>query len=430
MIEIRELYKKFKLSSGVCIDSRKLEEKCIFFCLKGDNFDGHTFAADSLIKGASFVVVDNVEYYDASNPCYILVENTLTTLQRLANYHRDQFRIPVIAITGSNGKTTTKELLYAALSTKFKTHATKGNFNNHIGLPLTLLDMPEDTDIAIIEMGASAQGEINFLCNIAQPNYGIITNIGKAHLEGFGSLEGIKRGKGELYKYIRNHDGKLFVNTDLDYLVEMSYGMNIVTYGSDEAFKTYGKIINHHPYISILYNNEHIINTQLVGNYNFYNILVAISVARYFNIESNYITKSIEEYTPTINRSQSMEYAGAKIILDAYNANPSSMLAAINSFEEKPKERSLVLLGDMLELGKDSKSEHQKIIDRFIASDIDQAVFVGQHFYNVGKDQDDKRMKVFISLDDAKQWFESNNWSGWDILIKGSRSLNMEAILT
>jgi UDP-N-acetylmuramoyl-tripeptide--D-alanyl-D-alanine ligase len=429
MKTIDELYHKYKLSSGVCIDSRKLENQNIFFCIKGDSFDGHEFAEESLNKGANFVVVDNKQYFREDDPRYLLVANTLVALQMIANYHRETLNIPLIAITGTNGKTTSKELINTVLSTRFKTHATKGNFNNHIGLPLTILDMEEDTDIAIIEMGASGEHEISFLCDIAQPNYGIITNIGKAHLEGFGSLEGVKRAKGELYSYIRNHKGKLFINDDLDYLKEMSKGVNSVFYGTDHHIKTYGKITKTHPHISVLYNNTNIINTQLAGTYNFPNVMLAVSIGLYFNVEADAIRRAIENYKPEINRSQSIKYKNADVILDAYNANPSSMLAAISSFNEKPKHKGLVILGDMMELGADSHQEHKSLIEYVLNTNIDCIAVVGPLFCKAGEEISSDMIRTFLTFDDVYKWFQKESWNKWDILIKGSRALNMEKLL-
>jgi len=424
-----DLYEKFKVSSGVCIDSRKMKDQCVFFCIKGDSFDGHEFAEDALQKGALLVVIDNDEFYKTDDERYFKVSDTLNALQILANHHRDSLNIPLIAITGTNGKTTTKELVHAVLSSRFNTHATKGNFNNHIGLPLTLLDMKDDIDVAVIEMGASAENEIELLCQIAQPNYGLITNIGKAHLEGFGSLEGVKKAKGELFDYLRENNGKAFVNNDLNYLMEMSEGIYTIKYGKDHLLHTYGKLTENSPYLRVLYDGDNIVNTKMPGDYNFYNIMAAICIGKYFNVPEDAIRRSLEDYEPNINRSQIVEYKGSRVLLDAYNANPSSMKVAIESFYSQSQKGSRILiLGDMFELGKDSNSEHKKILNLLKEKNFKNVALIGKEFKKASKEFD--QFNYFVDYKRLKKWFGSNDWNGFDVLIKGSRAMSLEKLLT
>ncbi len=424
-----DLYEKFKVSSGVCIDSRNMKDQCVFFCIKGDNFDGHEFAEDVLQKGALLVVIDNDEFYKADDERYFKVSDTLNALQILANHHRDSLNIPLIAITGTNGKTTTKELVHAVLSSRFNTHATKGNFNNHIGLPLTLLDMKDDIDVAVIEMGASAEKEIELLCQIAQPNYGLITNIGKAHLEGFGSLEGVKKAKGELFDYLRENNGKAFVNNDLNYLIEMSEGVYTINYGKDHLLHTYGKLTENLPYLRVLYDGDNIVNTKMPGDYNFYNIMAAICIGKYFNVPEDSIRRSLEDYEPNINRSQIVKYKGSRVLLDAYNANPSSMKVAIESFYSQSQKGSRILiLGDMFELGKDSNSEHIKVLSLLKEKNVKNVALIGEEFKKASKEFD--QFKYFVDYKMLKKWFDSNDWNGFDVFIKGSRAMSLEKLLT
>ena len=356
-MKIIELYTLFKLYPKIITDSRCVENNSIFFALKGENFDGNKFAIKALESGAKYAVIDNAKF--KLNDNFILVDNVLKCLQQLASFHREQFVIPLIGITGTNGKTTTKELIHTVLKRKFKTHATKGNFNNHIGVPLTLLEMPLNTEIAIIEMGANHQGEIKELCEIAKPNYGLITNIGKAHLEGFGGFEGVVKAKNELYNFIRNY-GRAFLNSDNKLLSELAENLNSIKYGTKQDSDCFAEILEINPYVKLRWNNIDI-QSNLIGKYNFENILAAICIGNFFNVAHSNIKSAVENYIPQNNRSQIVQTKTNKILLDAYNANPTSMSLAIESFELLKSKTKVVILGDMLELGDESIFEHKEI---------------------------------------------------------------------
>lgn len=359
MTSTEELYKIFLRHPNVITDSRKIEAGCLFFALKGERFNGNSFAADAIEKGAAFAIIDEPEF--AIGEQFILVENVLEALQGMANFHRKQFQIPVIGITGSNGKTTTKELIYEVLSSHYPTHYTMGNFNNHIGLPLTLLKMQKGTEVAVIEMGANHVGEIEFLCKIAEPTHGLITNIGKAHLEGFGGIEGVKKGKSELYRFLEKNDGTAFVNLEELFLEELAKGLEhrIFYKKSDKpnpiAAPAETKLLTTHPFVRVAFLNEFAeileVQSQLSGNYNFNNIMTAITVGRYFKVPSQKIKAAIENYVPSNNRSQVLEKDGNTYILDAYNANPSSMQRSLENFSKMEGQSKIAILGDMLELG-------------------------------------------------------------------------------
>jgi UDP-N-acetylmuramoyl-tripeptide--D-alanyl-D-alanine ligase len=413
------LLKKFLECGKICTDTRNIEEGSMFFCLKGENFDANVFAEEALKKGAKYVVVDNAEY-KTSDKC-ILVKDSLISLQDLANAYRKTFDITVLGITGSNGKTTTKELIAAVLSKKFKIHYTKGNLNNHIGVPLTLLSMPKDTEIAVVEMGANHIGEIAQLCEIAEPNYGIITNIGKAHIEGFGSLEGIIEAKTELYRFINQNAGILFVNSDDELLESQSVGLKRINYQKSETTKPLNSI----PFFSLLWQNEEI-NTNLIGEYNFYNILAACEIGAYFGVAKEDIKDAIENYQPKNQRSQFIETANNKIVMDAYNANPTSMQAALDAFSKMKFENKYLILGDMLELGNISHDEHQKIYNTVQNYGFENAVFVGEEFFKINMDA--KYLK-FKEIDKAIEYFKSNKLKSKSILIKASRGIKLEKVL-
>ena len=329
---LQNIYQHFKACSSVSIDTRKIENDCLFFALKGEHFNGNEFASRALELGAKYCVIDEEAY--AVDDRYILVKDVLKTLQDLATFHRNQLKIPIIALTGSNGKTTTKELINAVLAKKYKTKATFGNLNNHIGVPLTLLGIDENCEIGIIEMGANHPKEIELLCAIAQPDYGLITNFGKAHLEGFGSIEGVIKAKSELYDYLMKHQKTVFVNENDPIQVRqtLNYG-NLYKFGSLTSSTTHLDIIDTQPYVTLKYNDS-VIKSQLAGDYNFNNIAVAIAVGAYFNVDSNEINNAIENYTPTNNRSQILKKGSNQIIMDAYNANPTSMMAALENFQQ------------------------------------------------------------------------------------------------
>jgi len=371
LMKIDELYKLFTQSSGVCIDTRKINNDCLFFALKGENFNGNKFAKNAIENGASFAIIEEEEYQISNK--FILVNSVLETLQKLANHHRKQLNIPIIGITGTNGKTTTKELINIVLSEKYKTTATLGNLNNHIGLPLTLLSIPKDSEMAIIEMGASHRKEIEFLCKIAEPNYGIITNIGTAHIEGFGSYEGVKKTKNELYEYIKSKKGKVFVNQNDKVLQELSKDIERINYGNSDF-----QLLSSSPSVQLKWKKK-LITSQLYGKYNYNNILTAICIGNYFRVPENQIVQAIESYIPSNNRSQIIKIDSNIIYLDAYNANPTSMTAAIDTFAENTAPNKLMILGDMLELGKISQKEHQKIVDKVQKFNL-TTIFVGEAF--------------------------------------------------
>ena len=424
-MNIEEIYKIYLEYPSVQTDTRKLNNGDIYFALKGENFNGNHFVNQAFEKGANYCVVDEIEY-QINDKC-ILVEDVLSCLQALATHHRKQFAIPFIAITGSNGKTTTKELMMAVLSSKYKTYATEGNLNNHIGVPLTILKIKKDAQMAIIEMGANHQKEIAFYCNIALPTHGLINNCGKAHLEGFGGIEGVKKGKGELYDFLKNKDGIIFRNSDLEYLNEMSIGIEKqVTYGEHQANFT-GKSYTENSFlqVSVLTQGlESTIHTQLVGEYNLANVLGAVAVGSTFDIHINDIKKSIEEYSPSNSRSQLMKIGTNTVILDAYNANPTSMVSAINNFSQLDYPNKIIMIGAMMELGDESINEHQKIIELLAQSNWKQVVLVGGNF-NVVKHS-------FIYFENstlAKKWFIESAFQNTAFLIKGSRAFQMEKII-
>jgi UDP-N-acetylmuramoyl-tripeptide--D-alanyl-D-alanine ligase len=425
-VNIPELYKLFLAHPSVQTDTRKLKPGDIFFALKGPNFNGNEFAMKALENGAAYAVVD--EDISGADKRMIRVEDSLLALQELAKYHREQFNIPFIAITGSNGKTTSKELVYTVLSSHFTCYTTQGNLNNHIGVPLTLLSVKKDAQIAVIEMGANHQKEIEAYCRYTQPTHGIITNAGKAHLEGFGGVEGVKKGKGELFDFLRAHNGTAFVYADYDYLAEMSKGIsNIIQYGTHEGLVR-GSITASEPYIHIAVTSGlasvSSIRTQLVGDYNLPNILCAAAVGKYFDVPEEKIRSSLENYTPSNSRSQLVQKGSNSIILDAYNANPTSMKAAIENFSRLQAGRKVLMLGGMMELGKESIEEHKGIIELIRKYNWDKVVLVGGDFARI-----DHGFIFFPTAEEAREWFEQQHFEHTHLLVKGSRSMQMEKIL-
>lgn len=415
----------------VSTDSRNIIPGSIFFALKGASFNGNTYAQEALKKGATFAVVDEEQYAIPEN-C-ILVKDGLTALQNLARDYRQRFHIPVIGLTGSNGKTTTKELIAKTLSKRYQTHFTKGNFNNHIGVPLTLLDLEEKHEVAVIEMGANHQKEIEFLCSIAQPSHGLITNIGKAHLDGFGGIEGVKKGKGELLDYLLENDGTFFYNIGDPNLVELAAKINRkIGYGlkdslQDDFYKI--KLNSAAPFINIDLLDEnykqHSLRTNIQGKYNAENIAAAIATGHYFKVSIDGILDAIGTYIPSNNRSQLVEYKGAKVFKDAYNANPDSMLVSIQSFLKSLKGKKLLILGDMKELGDFSKKAHQDIVDLVQSLEV-QCVLVGEEF---GKVSLPKEILHFEDVKATKSWFDLQDLNGLVILLKGSRGIGLERLL-
>jgi len=426
-MEIKELYQLFLQSAGVTTDTRKIEANQLYFALKGGNFNGNTFSKIALEQGATYSIVDEAEHQ--YNDHCILVEDVLHTLQKLANYHLKQV-LPkaVIGITGSNGKTTTKELVHAVLATTYKTHYTKGNLNNHIGIPLTLLDMEADTEIAVIEMGANHQKEIASYCAYAEPTHGIITNCGKAHLEGFGGLEGVRKGKGELYDYLKVCNGTIFVNSDdvvlLNMLEERAFE-HYISYGKSHTATYYSDILVDNPFLKIHFEDLEI-NSHLFGSYNYSNIMCAIAVGKYFNVSNEAIKAAIEAYNPTNARSQMIAKNGYHLILDAYNANPTSMQHALESFAKSLDKKKIVILGDMFELGADAAREHQYIADLCTQLQLDTIVLVGQEFQ---KTSTPEQVLKFAEVVQAQKWFSQQDFSGAEILLKGSRGMMMEQVI-
>lgn len=412
---------------SVITDSRQIKPGCIFLALKGESFDGNTFALQALENGAQVAVIDNPKY--VKNSQTLLVPDVLETLQKLANEWRKKFKIPIIGITGTNGKTTTKELVREVVAMKYKTHATSGNFNNHIGVPLTLLSMPADSQVAIIEMGANHLNEIAELCEIALPNLGIITNVGKAHLEGFGSFEGIVETKTGLYRSIKSRDGVVFVNSDNNLLILKSGLQRRVTYGQRINADFRGKILDSPSFLRLSYiseNKEWVLQTKLVGNYNFDNVMAAITVGKYLNVADELIKEAIEHYQPSNNRSQWIESANNQIIMDAYNANPSSMNVALENFRSLSANNKVVILGDMLELGEYSEEEHQKVIEMIETMNLAQAILIGPVFKSVCKSSS---IQLFNNSDEAKVWLLNHKISESLILLKGSRGIKLEKVL-
>ncbi len=427
MTTLEKIYSVFIKNQLITTDSRNVEKDSIFFALKGESFNGNKFAIDALNKGAVVAVVDEKEYHTSEKT--ILVDNVLDTLTELAKLHRKNLGIPILAITGSNGKTTTKELIAAVLSKKFKISFTQGNLNNHIGVPLTMLKMNSETELGVVEMGANHPGEIAQLCAIADPDYGIITNIGKAHLEGFGSFEGVKNTKAELYKYIQKKEGTVFYNKDNQLLEELVQGIeNKISFGSRNADLN-GEIIPTPPFVNgkvnfkkgVLY-----LNSNLIGNFNFENILAAACIGNYFGIDPLKIQQAIKDYYPKNNRSQLIEKNGHKIIMDAYNANPTSMQASIKSMLSSVAGQKTFILGDMLELGEYSKQEHQNILEILKELPNVQVILVGKNFSDLANEYP---FLFFDEIDQLCDYLTKHKILNENILIKGSRGIRLEKIL-
>jgi len=426
MEKITQLYKIFKENPKVTTDSRTIVPGSIFFAIKGETFNGNKFAMESLRKGAILAVVDQ-DFHEDDNRLF-RVKNVLKTLQELATFHRQKLGLKILAITGSNGKTTTKELIQRVLLKKFKSHATEGNLNNHIGVPLTLLSLTTDHQIAVIEMGANHPGEIAVLSEIAQPDYGIITNVGKAHLEGFGSFEGVVKAKTELYSYLRKSNGKVFINSDNDRLLKAAQGISSYSYGSMNA-DCVGKIIGIHPYIALEcdINGQTIpIQTKLIGKYNFENVMAAVGIGSYFKISPVDIKEAIESYEPSNNRSQIIQTPNNTVILDAYNANPSSMVAAVENFAESNFTNKVLILGDMAELGIDSEKEHLGLIESLQYANIQETILVGPIFHKVSKN---KFFTSFDSIDHLAEHIKTHPLKNCTILLKASRKMQLEKIV-
>ena len=423
-MSIIDLYDLFIHNPQITTDSRNCPKGSIFFALKGDKFDGNQYAGKALASGCVYAVIDNPDYYIGERT--ILVDNVLKTLQQLAHHHRKVRGLPIIGITGTNGKTTTKELLAAVLSTKFNLLYTEGNFNNHIGVPLTLLRLTHDHEMAVIEMGASHPGDIKELVDIVHPNYGIITNVGRAHLEGFGSFEGVIRTKGELYDYIRRSKGKIFIKKENEYLQSIAKGIEQITYGNgDDAFAS-GQVVSCDPFLVFNWKQQgklHTVETHMIGSYNLDNVLAAVAVGRFFKIPAERISRAIAAYEPTNNRSQFKKTENNELIIDAYNANPSSMKVALDNFITMPVQPKAIILGDMRELGPTSDELHAEVVEQIKKGQFDKVFLCGEHFSKVGKE-----FSPFATTEAMVEELRKQPLKGYHILIKGSHSMGLEKL--
>ena len=426
-MKLETVYSYFLESTGICTDTRKIEKGCLFVALRGDNFNGNKFTQQALDKGAFKVIIDDISQHKNTGET-ILCKNSLTLLQKLATYHRQELNVPMIALTGSNGKTTTKEIINAVLSKKFKTTATQGNLNNHIGVPLTLLSMTKETQIGIVEMGANHKKEIEALCEIAQPNFGYITNFGKAHIEGFGSIEGVIEGKSELYKYISKEKGTLFFNAD-DPIQNKLLGNYPSKVGFSQTKKNFYtlKQIDANPYVALQAAQTNI-TSNLIGAYNFTNISAGVLIGDFFDIPLNDIKQAIEEYLPTNNRSQLITKGSTQIILDAYNANPTSMMAALQHFNTIKTASKMVFLGDMFELGETAQEEHQDIVDYLSNTNIDEVHLIGSYFSKTKLQV--KNCHQYKTFEALKSAFKNTIPKDTTVLIKASRGMALERIVT
>ena len=424
-MNIQDIHNLFLQCKSVSIDTRKIEKDSMFFAIKGENFDANTFAVKALELGALFVVVDNASYVIDERT--ILVENSLESLQALAKFHRAYLKLPIIALTGSNGKTTTKELINVVIAKKYKTKATVGNLNNHIGVPLTLLSFTKDTEIGIVEMGANHKKEIEFLCEIAQPDFGYITNFGKAHLEGFGGVEGVIQGKSEMYEYLAKNDKLVFVNLEDPIQIEKSTGIKSFTFGINNTNADLQiNSIKANPFVVIDYDNFSV-ESHLIGLYNANNINAAIAIGYYFKVEEEDMKQAIETYIPENNRSQLLRIDSNQIILDAYNANPSSMAVAITNFLQLENENKVMILGDMFELGDESSQEHKLIVDSLLNQNESECYLIGKSFYEHKVDKDN--IQFFETFDAFVVFLKTRHFSENTILVKGSRGMALERTL-
>ena len=422
---IAEIHRLFLKCCSISTDTRNIENNCMFVALKGENFDANTFAEEALAKGAKYVIVDNPTY--ATSDKTIFVVDSLTALQQLATYHREYLKIPIVALTGSNGKTTTKELIQVVLAKKFKTKATKGNLNNHIGVPLTLLSFSKETEIGIVEMGANHQKEIEFLCEIAKPDYGYITNFGKAHLEGFGGIEGVIKGKSEMYTYLKANSKTVFVNLDDAIQNDKTIDFNRITFSQkDTSANVFINEISANPFVKIKTLTTEI-NSHLIGLYNTNNINVAITIGNYFGVSTSDIKEAIESYIPENNRSQLINKDSYEIILDAYNANPSSMKVALENFIQLDKTNKIAILGDMYELGEESLAEHKYIVDFLTKNSSFECYFIGKYFFE--NKSENSNFHFYESFEMFSNSLRNTNWKDKTILIKGSRGMALERTL-
>lgn len=423
-MKIDQLHDLFIKSEGASIDTRKISPGSIFFALKGENFNANEFAAEALNKGAAYAVID--EDLQDGNDKLVRVENVLETLQELASYHRRYLKVPILALTGSNGKTTTKELFNAVLSKKFKTVATTGNLNNHIGVPLTLLSMTTETELGIVEMGANHRKEIQFLCNIAQPDYGYITNFGKAHLEGFGGVEGVIKGKKELYDFLKNNEKLLFLNLDDPLQKQETTYRKTFTFSSLEKADIQLGYYQEDSYAGIEVEGEKICG-NLTGKYNGTNMAAAYAVGRFFKVPQEDIIDALKTYLPQNNRSQIILKDNRRIILDAYNANPSSMAAALENLSRMEGSPKIAILGDMFELGSEAAAEHQQLIEDYEDSQVNKVYVIGSNFFRTNSSS--KKVRKFETFEEFRSWFQPSEFNAGTILIKGSRGMALERVM-
>jgi UDP-N-acetylmuramoyl-tripeptide--D-alanyl-D-alanine ligase len=432
MISLTELYQKYKECTGVSTDTRKIEANSIFFALKGPNFDANAFAEQALEKGAKYAVVDDATYVKNEN--YLLVEDGLKALQALANYHRKQLNIPFIGLTGSNGKTTTKELINAVLSKKYYTYATQGNLNNHIGVPLTILAIDEKVEIAIIEMGANKQGDIKELVEIAEPTHGFITNIGKAHLEGFGGVEGVVKGKGELFDWLSENHQTVFVNVASTPTLAMTENRQfketiLYTTDTNPNYKTVVSMVSKSPFVTFEDTAGNLYSSHLTGVYNFQNISAAIRIGQFFGIDLTTACKAVADYVPNNNRSQFVKRGTNMVLMDAYNANPSSMSAAITYFNELKADKKMVILGDMFELGDEAEAEHEAIGKLLANCKFDYILLAGKLMESAVKVLPIMKVHYFPDKFGLHNWLQDFPVSNTHILVKGSRGMSLESVL-
>lgn len=429
-MELSALYQIFLECNTVTTDSRNCPKDSMFIALKGDSFNGNAFATQAINDGCAYAIVDEAAHAVKGDKRYILVDSCIETLQQLANYHRRQLGTRIIGITGTNGKTTTKELISAVLSQSYNILYTQGNLNNHIGVPVTLLRLKAEHDLAVIEMGANHPEEIKFLAEIAEPDYGIITNVGKAHLEGFGSFEGVIKTKGELYDFLRKKEGAIiFIHHDNPYLMNIASGLNQIPYGNDESLYVNGHVTGNSPYLTFEWkagkNGENYeVETQLIGEYNFPNALAAITIGRFFKVEPQKINKALTEYAPQNNRSQLKKTSENTLIIDAYNANPTSMMAALENFNKMTVAHKMLILGDMRELGAESAAEHQKIVDFIKACEFEKVIFVGNLFAAA-----EHSYQTYSNAQELIQALQTDKPKDYTILIKGSNGIKLSSVV-
>lgn len=426
-MEIEELYNRFTECNGLTTDSRHCPEGSMFLALKGETFNGNAFAAQSLAQGCRYAVVDEQQYASPENPRIILVDNCLETLQKLANYHRRRLGTRMIGVTGTNGKTTTKELIATVLGEKFKVLYTQGNFNNHIGVPLTLLRLKPEHEMAVIEMGANHPGEIKTLVHIAEPDYGIITNVGKAHLQGFGSFEGVIRTKGELYDFLREKgNATIFIQNENPYLNKIAAGLTCVRYGQTPGLDVTGKVVACSPFLHFSWTAEgisHDVQTHLIGAYNLDNALAAVAIGRYFGVEDTKICHALSSYVPQNNRSQLVHTASNTLIVDAYNANPTNMMAALENFRQMEAAHKVAILGDMKELGEGSHEEHQKVVDFLKECGFERVMLVGPEFGGTASS-----FEHYKDVKEVEALLAAHPLQGCCILVKGSNSMKLSEL--